>query len=405
MRRLSGLKAGRVLRECIGGRTRRIQRGRVLISERQHRRDVGGPAGILRSAMKEMRSPSDPRVVFMGTPDFAVPTLLRLLDETAVVGVFTRPDRPSGRGRALRSSPVADVARAAGVPLFQPRGLRRSADAAQALDTLSELAPDVVVVAAYGLILPEAALSAGHRGALNVHASILPRWRGAAPIQHAILAGDETTGITIMLMDEGLDTGPIVATEATHIGERETAGELTERLATLGADLLARTIGPWIAGGIEPPEQDHAAATLAPSLAKSDGQLVWTESAAVLARRIRGLSPWPGAFTFLPDGTRLKVHAARAEASPAEEMPGVVLEHGGAPAVGTMDGVLVLERVQASGGRAMDAADFVRGRPEIVGWRLGLTLEEGANGVGSSDRTTLGERSEESVSADETDNP
>ena len=327
--------------------------------------------------MEDNQPPTTPRVVFMGTPDFAVPTLRRLLDETAVVGVFTQPDRPAGRGRALRSSPVADVARAAGVPLFQPKGLRRGPEAEPALRALADLRPDVVVVAAYGLILPAAALNAGRHGALNVHASLLPRWRGAAPIQHAIIAGDAETGVTIMAMDEGLDTGPIVALEATAIGARETAGELSERLALIGADLLVRTLPQWIAGRLEAVPQDHSAATLAPSLTKADGELNWALSATALAQRVRGLDPWPGTFMYLPDGLRLKVHAA--SAGPADDPagaddsgpvpPGTFIDRGGLPAVVTASGLLVLERVQAAGGRVIDAADFLRGRRDIVGGR------------------------------------
>ena len=380
-----------------------LAQGGVNSAERglQNHRASDGWAGILRGAMRKNELLASARVVFMGTPDFAVPTLRRLLEETTVVGVFTRPDRPAGRGRSMRSSPVAEVARADGVPLFQPRGLRRGPDAAPALEALAALESDVVVVAAYGLILPAEALGVARHGALNVHASLLPRWRGAAPIHHAILAGDPQSGITIMLMDEGLDTGPVLSMEAIDIGPEETAGELFDRLAELGADLLVKTLPEWISGSVTPAPQDHEAATHAPRLSKADGALDWSRPAEELALQVRGLHPWPGAFTHMSDGSRLKVHVARADSSgtgttpaltatptstlqsiqPSTSTPaqpsadrvllGTVVNLDGSPGVCTGHGVLVLERIQAAGGRAMNAADFMRGRPELLGQVLG----------------------------------
>ncbi len=250
------------------------------------------------------------RCVFMGTPEFAVPTLSRLLLEHHLVGVCTQPDRPAGRGRRLAASPVKALATAHGVPVFQPASLRKDP---AAVAELARLAPDVVVVAAYGLILPPAVLEVAPGGALNVHASLLPRWRGAAPVAHAILAGDAETGVTIMRMDAGLDTGPMLARRAGPILAQDTTGTLTGRLAEWGADLLAATLPRWMAGEITPEEQDETLATLAPRLAAADGYLDWSLAAATLARRVRAMHPWPGAFTLL-DGARLKVHVVTAAA-------------------------------------------------------------------------------------------
>ncbi len=334
------------------------------------------------------------RVVFMGTPDFAVPTLRALLSSQDVVGVFTRRDQRAGRGRTLRASPVKEVAGAAGVPVFQPRSLRKGADAGPGLDALRALEPDVIVVAAYGLILPLDVLDAAPHGALNVHASLLPRWRGAAPIQHAIAAGDPESGATIMRMDEGLDTGPMISRRATPIGPRETAGELTERLAVLGAALLAETLPRWIAGELTPLAQDPELATLAPSLRKAQGRIDWSRPATELARHVRAMAPWPGAFTFDPDGGRLKVHAATALDAPinvvvddqsdpsdaagshastphAVAHPGRValIEHEGRswPAVACGSGWLRLDVAQAAGGKPMPGDVLLRGRPTWPG--------------------------------------
>jgi methionyl-tRNA formyltransferase len=309
------------------------------------------------------------RVLFMGTPAFAVPTLERLLATQAVVGVATQPDRPAGRGRRLRPSPVKELARAHGVPVYQPQSLRR---APEAVAELAALRPDVVVVAAYGLILPPAVLALAPGGALNVHASLLPRWRGAAPVAYAILAGDEETGVTIMQMDEGLDTGPMLARRAVPVGPEETAGELGARLAVLGAELLAQTLGPWLAGRLVAEPQPGAGASYAPRLGPADARLDWREPAAAIARRVRAMSPAPGAFGELPDGTRLKVLAARVVPGltgvPAPA--GTLYPTPDGPAVGTGEGGLLLVEVQPAGGRPMRGADLLRGRPGLLGARL-----------------------------------
>jgi methionyl-tRNA formyltransferase len=308
------------------------------------------------------------RVVFMGTPDFAVPSLRRLLGATQVVGVFTQPDRPAGRGRKLKPSPVKALALEAGVPVHQPSSLKREPEA---IEVLAALRPDLVVVAAYGLILPKAVLEAGPLGALNVHASILPRWRGAAPVAHAILAGDAQTGVCIMKMDEGLDTGAVISRRAIPITENDTAGSLTEALAEMGAELLVDTLPDWAAGEIQAQPQDDARSTYAPRLKKSDGRLDWREPADALSRRVRAMSPWPGAHTLGADGM-LKIHAVAVVETEARDLPGNLgRDDEGFPLVAAGDGQLRLLQVQPAGGRAMSAKDFLVGRPELIGTSLG----------------------------------
>jgi len=306
------------------------------------------------------------RVVFMGTPHFAVPTLRRLLPTHDVVAVFAQPDRPAGRGRGVVRGPVAALADAAHVPVHQPARLRRGPEADAAKAALAALDPDVLVVAAYGLILPADVLAMARFGALNVHGSLLPRWRGAAPVQAAVMAGDAQTGVSIMLLDEGLDTGPVLARRAVAIGAEETAGQLSARLAELGGALLAETLPRWTAGAIRPDAQDEALATYAPKLTKSEGALAWDAAAEALVRQVRGLDPWPGAYLTLPDGSRVKVLAARTIDAPAAPQ-GTLRLIEGEPAVATAEGWLRLERVQPEGRGPMAGAAFLRGRAEIEG--------------------------------------
>jgi methionyl-tRNA formyltransferase len=313
-------------------------------------------------------APPRPRLVFMGTPEYAVPSLRRVLVQADVVAVFTQPDRPAGRGLEPRASCVRRVAEEAGVRVLQPASLRRDPAAVAALQ---ELRPDVVVVAAYGLVLPAAALEAAGHGCLNVHASLLPRWRGAAPVQHAIAAGDPRTGVSIMLMEEALDSGPVLAQADTPISPCETTGELTGRLADLGAELLAATLPAWMAGRLQPRPQDEGRVTWAPRLSTADGRLDWTAAAQTLERRVRAMNPWPGAWTDLPDGRRLKILAAsvaRADGPPAPT--GTVLEVGGLPQVACGAGRLALDSVQPAGRRAMSGRDFLRGARSLIGQRL-----------------------------------
>lgn len=306
------------------------------------------------------------RTVFFGSPDFAVPTLDALIDSPyRPVAVVTQPDRGAGRGRKLRRPPVAERAAAAGIAVLQPARLRDS----EAVAALAALEPDLQIVAAYGQLLPPAVLEVPRHGTLNVHASLLPRWRGASPVSAAIAAGDAETGATIMLVDETEDTGPILAQRATAIGARETAGELSDRLAHLGASLLLETIPSWLAGELTAQPQDAASATRARRVRKDAGRIDWTLSAAQLARNVRAYTPWPGAFTEL-GGQRVRLAVATAEAGGGAS--GEVVEvDGEAIRVGTGEGVLAVERLQRAGKREMSAAEFARGAGNLVGERFG----------------------------------
>jgi methionyl-tRNA formyltransferase len=288
----------------------------------------------------------------MGSPDFAVPALLALHRAGHVIAaVYCQPPRPAGRGQAVRRCAVHVAADALGLPVRTPGRLRGDV-AAQAAFAALDL--DAAVVAAYGLILPEPMLTAPRHGCLNIHASLLPRWRGAAPIQAAILAGDAETGVTIMQMDAGLDTGPTLLRAAVPITPETTAAALHDTLARLGAELILRAL----AQPGSPVPQPADGVTYAPKLRRTDAQLDWRQDAAVLARRVRALNPWPGTFCRL-DGAALKVLAAAPE--PGAGLPGTVLDAGLLVAAGT--GALRLLRVQAPGRAPLDAADFLRGRP------------------------------------------
>lgn len=308
------------------------------------------------------------RVLFMGTPDFAVPSLRALLQHHEVVAVVTQPDRPVGRGGKLTPPPVKVVAEEAGVPVLQPRSLRR----AQVHTQLASYGADVFVVVAYGRILPPELLAIPPKGCLNVHASLLPRWRGAAPIAAAIAAGDELTGVTIMLIGEGLDDGPILAARAEPIRPDDTTATLSERLALLGAELLLETLPRWLAGEITPQPQDESRATYAPMLRKEDGLLDFTLPAVVLERRCRAFTPWPGTYTYFK-GRLLKVLRCRvldeaaAGVEPDRHRPGLVVQTSEGPAVVTGAGLLLLEQVRLEGKRAVSGADFARGYRDFVG--------------------------------------
>lgn len=316
----------------------------------------------------------------MGTPQFAIPTLQRLIDEYSsatshgqVVGVFTQPDRPSGRGRKLQPSPVKLLAREHGLPVLEPTSLRDPESQAE----LQALRPDVVVVAAFGQILPPPVLEIPPFGCINVHASLLPRWRGAAPVAAAILAGDDMTGATIMQMDAGLDTGPILSQRSLAIVPNDTRESLTARLAQLGADLLRDTLPNWLAGSIEPQPQDEAQATYAPQIKKDRGRIDWRQPAGMIERQIRAFYPWPSAFTQW-DGKLLKILRAAAvgEHYPGEKgrgdlRPGMVVDGPEGPAVVTGSGVLLLQEIQPAGKRPMPAGAFARGARGFVGAYLG----------------------------------
>ena len=308
------------------------------------------------------------RVVFMGTPEFSVPSLAMLVaSDYEVAGVVTQPDRPSGRGRKLEPSPIKRFAVEHGLAVLQPETLR----APKAVAELAALRPDVIVVAAFGQILRPAVLALPPHGCVNVHASLLPRWRGAAPVQAAILAGDQVTGSTIMLMDEGMDTGPLFSQAAIAIHPDETAGILTERLSHHGADLLAETLPRWLAGAIAPQPQDNGLATLCRPVRKEQGIVDWSRPAVEIARAVRAYNPWPGASSTW-NGLPLKVVQAGALAGdPAAELPGLVLERQGATVVVTGEGFLRLDIVQLAGRNPTSIDDFVRGQRGFAGSVLG----------------------------------
>ncbi|HEX2979970.1 MAG TPA: methionyl-tRNA formyltransferase, partial [Anaerolineaceae bacterium] len=271
-----------------------------------------------------------PRVIFMGSPDFALPTLQALVDGPyEVVGVVTQPDRPAGRGRVLTPPPVKLLAETLGIPVIQPNRLREPG----VFEQLQAWDPDLIVVTAFGQILRANVLDLPRKGCINVHASLLPRWRGAAPIQAAILAGDEQSGATIMRMDPGVDTGPILTQRPEKISPEDTAASLGERLAKSGADLLVETLPAYLDGRIIPQAQDESGATYAPMLKKENGALDFQQSAVQLTRQIRAYYPWPGAYT-LWEGLPLKVLKARAVDAPADQ-PGTTLVWQGMPAVAT----------------------------------------------------------------------
>jgi methionyl-tRNA formyltransferase len=294
------------------------------------------------------------RVVFMGSPEFAVPILRALADGSEVVGVVTRPNRPAGRGRAPRPPAVKAAANELSLPSIQPEKL----NSPEALATLQNWSPDVIVVAAFGQILRKSVLNLPQGGCLNVHASLLPRWRGAAPIQAAILAGDGETGITIVQMDEGLDTGAVISQRRLPIEAGDTGGSLTAKLADLGAALLVETLPRYLGGELVPVPQPGDGVTQAPLLRKSDGLLNFDAAPEVLGRRVRAYNPWPGAY-FQWRGGQFRVHEAHPECG--EASPGQHLVRDGKPAVGAAGGILVLDRVQPAGKREMEGGVFLMG--------------------------------------------
>jgi methionyl-tRNA formyltransferase len=308
------------------------------------------------------------RVIFMGTPDFSVPTLAELVHGPYhVVAVVTQPDKPSGRGRVLAASPVKQYAVTHGIPVLQPVSLRAPEAAAE----LTAYQPDVIVVAAFGQILRPAVLDLPPHGCINVHASLLPRWRGAAPVQAAILAGDQVTGSTIMRMDAGMDTGPLLAQAALAIRPDDTGGTLTGRLAQQGAALLAETLPRWLAGEVTPQPQDACLATLCRPVRKEEGWIDWTQPADAIARAVRAFNPWPAASAAW-EGQPIKIlRAMVASDQGGAGEPGRVVQSAGSVAVMTGQGLLVLEELQLAGRGAMSAADFARGQRRFVGSLLG----------------------------------
>jgi methionyl-tRNA formyltransferase len=325
------------------------------------------------------------RLIFMGTPDFALPSLRGLVERTRpgqlwtagldIVAVITRPDKVAGRGRETIISPVKSFGLAHSLPVYQPGPLRRP----EAQELLNGLAPDLIVVAAFGQILPPEVLRLPKYGCLNVHASLLPRHRGASPIVAAILAGDQDTGVSIMLMDEGLDTGPILAKQATPIDPQDTTGTLFDRLADLGAETLLRTLPLWLAGSITPEPQDSSQASLTRILTKDDGLLDWSRAATQLERAVRAYHPWPGAYTSWNSQTLkvLKAHVLAASVQePPDRRPGRCFLAGESSKDRLLctccgEGSLALDVIQLAGKRALPSVDVLRGHPDLASALLG----------------------------------
>jgi methionyl-tRNA formyltransferase len=309
-----------------------------------------------------------PRTLFMGTPEFALPALEALVRHGyPVIGCVTQPDRPQGRGRQLSPPPVKVLAERLGLPVFQPERVRADAF----LATFRELAPELVVLSAFGQILPSEILQGPRLGCVNIHPSLLPRYRGAAPLHWALLNGDEATGVTIMQMDEGLDSGAILLQEETPILPEETYGELHDRLARWGAELLLVALAMQQAGTLQPRPQDQSQVTLAPRLRKEDGRIRWDSDVRKIVSLVRGLSPDPCAYTALA-GKQLKVFRATAEPREVPEAPGTVGEmtpHG--LRVAAPGGTVLIQEVQLEGKKRMAITDFLRGVRLVPGTVLG----------------------------------
>ncbi len=302
------------------------------------------------------------RIVFAGTPDFAVPCLRAAAQRNEVVAVYTQPDRPAGRGRELTPSPVKREALALGIEVLQPQNFKSP----ESREALAALKPDLLVVVAYGLILPQSVLDIATQGGWNLHASLLPRWRGAAPVQRAIQAGDAQTGVCLMLMEKGLDTGPVLLKQTLDIGPDEIGGQLHDRLAELGAQVLADGLG-LLRAGIRPVPQPQPAAgvTYAHKLDKSEARLDWQRPATELARTVRAFNPWPMAEAPLA-GERVRLHGAVALPLSHAAAPGTVLLAGrDGIDVACGEGALRVRVLQRDGGKAMTAADYLNGRRDL----------------------------------------
>ncbi len=291
----------------------------------------------------------------MGSPDFALPVLKILVENYILKGIVTQPDKPSGRGRQLTPPPIKCEAERLGLPVLQPLKLRDPV----VLDVLKSWKPDLIVVAAYGQILRQDVIDLPRYGCVNVHASLLPRWRGAAPIQAAILAGDTETGITIMKMDAGLDSGPILSQKSIPITIDDTAGSLSEKLAQVGADLLIETLPGYLSGELSPTDQDETLVIKAPMLTKQQGELDFNRDAPFLARQVRAYNPWPGCYTTW-QGQILKIHRAHASSAKKTSI-GSRLIMEGKPAWGTAAGIFVVDELQPAGKRSMPGTEFLRG--------------------------------------------
>jgi methionyl-tRNA formyltransferase len=310
--------------------------------------------------------PQQLRTVFMGTPDFALQTLQGLIDAGCnMVGVYTQPDRPKGRGKKLAPPPVKELAQKYDIPVYQPLKLRQP----EAVTELEALAPDLIVVVAYGQILPKSVLEIPAHGCINVHASLLPKYRGAAPINKAIIDGETETGITTMYMDVGLDTGDMLVKKTLAIGPQETAGELHDRLASLGRETMEETLRQLCAGTLQREVQDDGQSTYASMMKKEDGRIDWNRSAQEVHDHVRGLDPWPGAYTTI-NGELLKLAGTSPETAGGDE-PGTVIaadKQGVCIACGS--GSLRIQQLQLAGRKRLPAADFLRGCPLEPGAKM-----------------------------------
>jgi methionyl-tRNA formyltransferase len=304
----------------------------------------------------------------MGTSPFACPALTALLESAAeVVGVFTQPDKPQGRGLKVRISAVKALAERSGLPVYQPKRINQE----ESFECIRALSPDVIVVVAYGQILPKRILEYPRCGCINVHASLLPKYRGSAPINWAITKGEETTGVTTMLMDEGLDTGDILMQRTIDIPPDETAGELHDRLAQLGAGTLVETLEKWKKGEIAPHKQNDSEATFAPLLKKEDGLINWELPAEKIANQIRGMDPWPGAYTYI-EGKRLKVFRGHLVEKDSRKKPGTIIDISDAGiTVSAGENRLLIAEVQLESRKRVASDTFLRGHPIPVGTQLG----------------------------------
>ncbi len=338
---------------------------------------AGGPGGAFAHlGARPYNRCAMTRVAFMGTPEFAIPALERLAHAPfELVAVYTQPDRPAGRGRHVASSPVKVWAMRQGVAVLTPKTFRDADRVAE----LRRLSPDVIVVAAYGKLLPASVLQVPTKGVVNIHPSLLPKYRGPSPVAAAILAGDEITGVTIMLLDEGMDSGPILARRTEPVADDDTTLTLTRRLAERGADLLVETLPAWIDGKVAAAPQDESQATVCPKITAADGEIDWEAGAVAIERRMRALVPWPGCYTFWR-GKRLKLIRARALEIDGGA-PGTVLrmdsETGDGPSkaserlgIATGRGVLEIRELQPEGKRAMTCQEFLAGHADFVGERL-----------------------------------
>ena len=311
------------------------------------------------------------RFVFMGTPIFAVPALASLLniEDSSIVGVYTPPDRPAGRGRKSQASPIKEFAEENRLPVYQPNNFRKEEDQAE----LAGLKPDAIIVAAYGKLLPKPVLDLPSFGCLNIHPSLLPRHRGPSPVATSILNGDLVTGVTIMLLDEGMDTGPLIAQHEFFLKGDETAEGLTTALFELGGELLKESLPQWQSGKLLSEAQNESLASVSRKFERADGLVDWSSSAVELERRLRAFNPWPGLFTHWNDSSLKIIEVAIISSSSKEFVPGTVVRtnHPDVPAaVATGDGFLGLTKIQLEGKKAVDVKDFLNGSPLFMGAQL-----------------------------------